>query len=90
MLDWVEKMNRREESIPGHSSNRKNSLVAVLDAVPVYTFRIEYSYDELSMKEENILYAELKTEFKQQEEIWNILSQITVQEEESELNIHMG
>ncbi|EFX73164.1 hypothetical protein DAPPUDRAFT_253344 [Daphnia pulex] len=41
-----------------------------------------------SKKEENILYAELKTEFKQQEEIWNIFSQITVQEEESELNIH--
>jgi hypothetical protein len=35
------------------------------------------------MKEENILYAELKTEFKQQEEIWNIFSLTTVQEDES-------
>lgn len=39
-----------------------------------------------SKKEENILYAELKTEFKQQEKICNILSQITVHEKEFELD----
>jgi hypothetical protein len=32
-LDWVQKMNRKEESIRSCSSNRRNSLVA-LTAVP--------------------------------------------------------
>ena len=33
-LDWVQKMNRKEESIRSCSSNRRNSLVAVVAAVP--------------------------------------------------------
>ncbi len=32
-LDWVQKMNRKEESIRSCSSNRRNSLVA-LTSVP--------------------------------------------------------
>ncbi|EFX73185.1 hypothetical protein DAPPUDRAFT_253382 [Daphnia pulex] len=83
---------RQHKQIELMCNQRKQFLSKTYDEIQViqeaYKIGLSESNDlssDPSKKEENIPYAELKTEFKQQEETWNIFPLITVQEDESRI-----